>query len=235
MDGWDVSFGPREWGDDEFEGLKGRILLDVEKGDVLDLKELLYGWDGHDDGHFPIFGDTKLESLQSALAALILLAGQAAVRGGVSQVVVNEQAVIDHKCVFRIKNTQEFMAHFKRIAIEYAIKVYTVRGIGGDSAIVRRIDKVIQENVWGKITPTMISGELRMNVSYLCREFKCATGKTIGTYINECKIHEAMRLLRMNLIEISDMLSFSSQSYFHRVFKKVTGKTPSEYRESGIS
>ena len=39
MDGWDVSFGPREWGDDEFEGLKGRILLDVEKGDVLDLKE----------------------------------------------------------------------------------------------------------------------------------------------------------------------------------------------------
>ena len=52
-------------------------------------------------------------------------------------------------------------------------------------------------------------------------------------YINKKKIEEAERLLRFSdksLIAIATYLSFSSQSHFQNTFKKVTGKTPTQYQ-----
>jgi YesN/AraC family two-component response regulator len=46
------------------------------------------------------------------------------------------------------------------------------------------------------------------------------------------KIKEAKRLIRegqMNFTEISEFLGFSSIHYFSKLFKKPTGKSPSEY------
>jgi AraC-like DNA-binding protein len=74
-----------------------------------------------------------------------------------------------------------------------------------------------------------------MNCSYLCNHFKKETGKTITEYINELKVRESKRLLKnskLSLIEISTRLGFSSQSYFHIVFKKHTGITPQEFRKT---
>ena len=53
-------------------------------------------------------------------------------------------------------------------------------------------------------------------------------------YYNSLKIDEAKRLIRegnYNFIEISDMLCFESSQYFARIFKKETGKTPTEFRK----
>lgn len=49
------------------------------------------------------------------------------------------------------------------------------------------------------------------------------------------KITEAVRLIEykdLPIVTIGELLGFSSQSYFCSVFKKVTGKTPKEYREN---
>lgn len=57
---------------------------------------------------------------------------------------------------------------------------------------------------------------------------------TIGEYINQRKIEEAQRLLRFSdksLSAISNYLSFSSQSHFQNVFKKVTGETPTAFQK----
>ena len=49
-----------------------------------------------------------------------------------------------------------------------------------------------------------------------------------------CKLEEAKSLLTYSdksLIEISNYLCFSSQSYFQNVFKKKYGMTPKQYRD----
>ena len=58
-------------------------------------------------------------------------------------------------------------------------------------------------------------------------------GINLIEYVNQQKIEEAKRLLRestLKLYEISDMLGFNNSFYFSRVFKKVTGMTPKDYR-----
>lgn len=70
---------------------------------------------------------------------------------------------------------------------------------------------------------------------YLCREFKKQTGMTIVQYINMLKINYACRFLsdqysQKTVSYISNECGFESSSYFIRVFKKITGRTPSAYR-----
>ena len=69
--------------------------------------------------------------------------------------------------------------------------------------------------------------------SALSEQFKRETGHTIGEYITKCKIDEAKTLLKYTdktIAEICNYLAFSSQPYFHNVFKKSTSMTPVEYR-----
>ena len=57
----------------------------------------------------------------------------------------------------------------------------------------------------------------------------------VGQLLGAGKMEEAKRLLlwrRASILEISQQLGFSSQQYFQNVFKKQTGMTPREYRDS---
>lgn len=79
-----------------------------------------------------------------------------------------------------------------------------------------------------------VAASIGRSVSYTGNLFKKETGKTLGTYIAECRLSEAKSLLlytEMTLSEISSYLCFSSQSYFQNVFKKEYGVTPMQYRK----
>lgn len=75
---------------------------------------------------------------------------------------------------------------------------------------------------------------------YLCREFKKLTGMTVIQYINTLKINYACRFLsdrysQKTISYIANECGFESSSYFIRVFKKITGCTPSTYRAEIIA
>ena len=73
--------------------------------------------------------------------------------------------------------------------------------------------------------------------SLLSEKFRDETGYGIGEFITKCKIDEAKSLLRYTdrpISEISSYLSFSSQPYFHNVFRKTTGLTPLQYRNLSV-
>lgn len=75
-----------------------------------------------------------------------------------------------------------------------------------------------------------------MSVSYFHACFKTQTGMTPIEYKNLICTNRAMQLLisesDKSIEEISDTLGFYSSTYFRRVFKRITGKTPTEYRKS---
>ncbi|NQX66901.1 AraC family transcriptional regulator [Paenibacillus alba] len=68
--------------------------------------------------------------------------------------------------------------------------------------------------------------------NYISTVFRETTGQTITEYIQQIRIAAACDLLtgsQMSIGEISDFLGFCEQSYFNKVFKKVTGTMPSAY------
>ena len=72
-----------------------------------------------------------------------------------------------------------------------------------------------------------------MNKYYLAHAFTKYTGLSPINYLLQKRIQEAKSLLEStscSIAQISNMLGFSSQSYFSQVFKKSTGKTPIQHR-----
>ena len=71
--------------------------------------------------------------------------------------------------------------------------------------------------------------------TYLSTIFKEQCSSSIIKFFNECKIEEAKRLIRsanMNFSEISDKLSFDNPQYFTRTFKRISGLTPTQFKNS---
>ncbi len=84
-----------------------------------------------------------------------------------------------------------------------------------------------------KITGERLEKHFFKNFDYMNRIFKKAIGKTIFQWLNDYRISEAQKLLQSNYYthrQIAENTGFSNEFYFSRVFKKLTGSTPSEYR-----
>ena len=74
-----------------------------------------------------------------------------------------------------------------------------------------------------------------VNGSYLLRVFKANTGHTLLWYHNHVRCEKAKALLdtrERSISRIGEDVGFASSAHFSHVFKKMTGMTPSEYRDS---
>lgn len=95
--------------------------------------------------------------------------------------------------------------------------------------------KYINENYNSDIGPQHIADHIKINVSYLQRLFKKHNGMTIVEYINNQRIEKTKQLLSSTDIPVTEICYFvgiNSSQYLSRLFKKVVGTSPSEYREN---
>ncbi|NJP40366.1 response regulator [Oscillospiraceae bacterium HV4-5-C5C] len=73
--------------------------------------------------------------------------------------------------------------------------------------------------------------------TYFSSLFKRKTGRTVGQYLTEYRIEKARLLLRdesFKLYQVARQVGYEDSNYFARIFKKQTGLSPSEYRESQL-
>ena len=93
----------------------------------------------------------------------------------------------------------------------------------------------MEKRLYGKFTMDEISRELSFGKTYISKYFTKACGYSIIDYFNMMKINEAKRLIResrYNFFEISEKLMFANSHYFSTLFKKHTGMTPTQYKNS---
>lgn len=99
--------------------------------------------------------------------------------------------------------------------------------------IVGTIKSKLNQNI--KFSLDELCKEVHISKSYLCHLFKNQTGKTIMEYVYELKIEKSKLLLLntdMKIYEVSDLLCFASSTAFCKVFKKVVGMSPLEFKKN---
>lgn len=95
--------------------------------------------------------------------------------------------------------------------------------------------KLLEEKAEEPFRVNDICVALGYSKSYLSKLFHEQTGETIANFAIREKIKRAKQLIRdgnLNFAQISDRLAFDNPQYFSRVFKRVTGMTPTEFKLS---
>jgi len=92
----------------------------------------------------------------------------------------------------------------------------------------------IQENLHKELSIQIICQNTNLSKTVLYNAFHQRFHCTVSTYINGKRVEKSMELLRktdLSMEEISQQTGFSSASYYSKIFKKHTGKSPLQYRK----
>lgn len=98
------------------------------------------------------------------------------------------------------------------------------------------IQDYIHEHYGEKITLEFAASYVFMSPAHFSKLFKKSTGKNFVDYLAEYRIEKAKQLLvgsALMIYQISEQVGYSNFNYFSKVFKRYTGMTPKDYRETG--
>lgn len=91
----------------------------------------------------------------------------------------------------------------------------------------------IQDNYQHPLRLFEVAEVIHLNKSYFSQLFQKTLGVSYSEYLETLRIRSAKRLLRVtskSTAEISEIVGFSSQNYFAKVFKSCVGVSPSQFR-----
>lgn len=99
--------------------------------------------------------------------------------------------------------------------------------------IIARAKKYISENYNQDISLKEVADEVNLSPSYFSTVFKSFCGSSYSQYITNIRVDNAKVLLtntNLKVYEIAEQVGYHNAYYFNRIFKKVTGLSPGEYK-----
>ena len=118
---------------------------------------------------------------------------------------------------------------------DFVRRVHRSRENPSYSEPIQRCCSYIEMNLDRNIHARELADLVGYSVTYFTRRFREETGFGISDYVKAARVERARILLETSdssVQEISDKLGFTSRNYFTRCFREVTGRTPTEYRNT---
>ncbi len=104
---------------------------------------------------------------------------------------------------------------------------------------VRDAADYIRSHLTEELTLEEIARAARLSPNYFSTLFRQVSGQALWDYVTARRIERAMRLLELDggqtILDIATQCGFNNTANFNKMFKKHTGRTPSEYRKHGVS
>jgi AraC family transcriptional regulator len=119
----------------------------------------------------------------------------------------------------------------------YSVASPTERNFAGGMAptTLRRCVEFLEAHLEGDLRLSDLAREAGVSTSHFLRIFRQSTGKTPYQFLLHRRVQRArllMRDLRAPLTEVALATGFADQHHLARVFRRITGVTPSSYRRS---
>lgn len=105
---------------------------------------------------------------------------------------------------------------------------------GDVQAVIAKATSYITHNYHKDLSIEEVCEIAELSISHFCMLFKQETGYTFLEYLTKCRIDKAKFILQntnVKVYQVAPLVGYQDPRYFSQVFKKITGKTPSEYRE----
>lgn len=133
-----------------------------------------------------------------------------------------------HACAYSENFAQIFsilQADFRAIIRKYEVNV--------QRSTIQKILKYIGNHYSEPLTLASLAQRFNFSYTYLSSYFHTHHKEGFSEYLNKERIRHAAELLQQDILSVSEVcgaVGYTDQSYFSRVFKKLTGFTPREYR-----
>lgn len=216
-------------GDIQYEN---QLLACVSTGHVNELLEII-----DQINPSPLIADhlneTPLQTMKTMVATIIIIASKTARESGLP---IALSYKINTFYLQEINKTTDLntLNQLKISAlIDLTNRVNSLKKIK-TSRTVNEVTFYVIKNLYKNPSVQDICQALHFNPSYLARLFKKEMKMTISEFIMQEKIKEAKHLLETtnhSILEICSLLHFTDQSHFTKNFKKLTKKTPKQYRQ----
>lgn len=201
--------------------------------------------EGNTDYKAPLFydpnelgrlGPTPLRNAKNQTIIKITLSTRAAIDGQVPEVVA---FAISDRFIQMVEDSSNIADVYNYGSLcyqEFVKRVRRIKELSDDGRIAQKCKAYIETHLTEKIDYSEMASSLGYNRQYLSCKFKKETGMTLGEFIMKQRLEYAKLLLRnsnYSILEISQLLQFSTCSYFSSSFRNLTGMTPREYRNLG--
>ena len=106
------------------------------------------------------------------------------------------------------------------------------------SKVILNAIKIIQEKYSDiELSSASVAESVNISSAWLSTKFKEEVGINVSDYINDVRVKNAKLLLAktdLMVYEVSELVGYTSNQYFSKVFKEYTGITPNQYRRGRI-
>lgn len=185
-------------------------------------------------GHIFFSTGGNFEVIKARVLELIVLLSRAALEGGAD---IEQIFGLNYKYLVQInsfKTVEEITFWLSKIMTRFTDCVFNLTNVKHVDVIYRAVDYV-KRNYMKKITLEEVASYVYLSPSYFSKIFKEEMGRNFNSYLNHIRIEMSKRLLMDDsvvLVDVSNIVGYEDQSYFSKVFKKLTGVSPGKYRES---
>jgi len=185
-------------------------------------------------GHIFFSTGGNFEVIKARVLELIVLLSRAAMEGGAD---VEQIFGLNYKYLSEIhgfKTVEELTYWLSKIMVRFTDLVFNLTDVKHVDVIYKAID-YIKRNYMKKITLEEVASYVYLSPSYFSKIFKEEMKVNFNTYLNYVRIEMSKKLLlddSIVLVDLSNLVGFEDQSYFSKVFKKMTGVSPGKFREA---
>ena len=138
----------------------------------------------------------------------------------------------------RVLTPQQYAAMVKMLAVfaEHLSMVsnqIVMHQQNTEPPMITRAKEFIRDHQTEHLSLGQAAAAVHTSSFYLCKMFKKAMGINFTDYVSRLRVEKAKNLLlnpNLRISEIAYEVGFQSLTHFNRVFKKITGQSPTEYR-----
>ncbi|TVR50071.1 MAG: helix-turn-helix domain-containing protein [Puniceicoccaceae bacterium] len=127
-----------------------------------------------------------------------------------------------------IRLLRVFAEHLSLVSNQIVVEEHNA-----EAPMISRAKEFIEKNQGEDIDLQTVARAVNTSTFYFCKMFKKATGLTFTDYLGRVRVEKAKELLLNPHVRISEVafeVGFQSLSQFNRVFRKIAGLSPTDFR-----